>query len=140
MVLKNIKLRVLTPEKTFFSGDVAGVTVKGWEGYLGILYDHSPLVTPLVPGVLTIRTGEDESRKASVAQGLMEVMPEEVTILVDAAEWPGEIDVDRAQRARERAEERLGQQDRDDIDVLRARLSLQRALTRIRVANTLRNG
>lgn len=137
--MKRINLQVITPEKIFFKGDVISVTVKGSEGYLGIYYDHTPLVTPLLPGVLSIRCGEEEIKKASMAQGLVEVRPEKVIVLIDAVEWPEEIDIERAQKARERAEKRLEQSDKN-IDVLRVRLALQRSLTRIRIAKSLRNG
>lgn len=138
--MRLMKLQVLTPEKVFFEGEVASVTARGWEGYLGIYHDHTPLVTPLAPGVLTIRTGDGEIRVASAAQGLMEVKPDSVTILVDAAEWPEEIDVERAKKAKERAERRLEEVEerRESTDILWARIALQRALTRIKVAERRR--
>jgi len=84
--LKPIDVRVVTPEKVFFEGKAAGITLRGSEGYLSVFYDHTPLVTSLLPGVLKIRTEDNEQKEAVLSQGFMEVKPEAVTIIVSSAE------------------------------------------------------
>lgn len=90
--MKRIGLRVVTPEKIFFEGEVNSISLRGWEGYLGVYYDHTPLVTPLLPGILRINVKENESRVAAISQGFLEVRPDKVTVIVYSAEWSEEID------------------------------------------------
>lgn len=99
-------LEIVTPDRSFFSGEVDMVIVRGMEGDLAVLKDRAPLVTPLAIGKITIKNGEKE-RIAAVAGGYIKVTKEKATIIADAAEWPEEIDVERAKRAKERAEKRL---------------------------------
>lgn len=107
------------------------VVAPGIEGELGIMAGHIPLVTRLKIGVLKILTPEEEITVA-VSEGYMEVTGERVLILAEAAELPEEIDVERALEAKRRAEERLATADK--VDFARAQASLQRAVTRLRVA------
>jgi F-type H+-transporting ATPase subunit epsilon len=126
-----ISLEVLTPEKVALRETVDEVVVPGLGGELGILPEHTPLISQLQTGVLTYRQGT-EKKVMHVSGGFVEVLPDRVAVMSDVAERPEEIDLERAQRARERAEKRLAAG--GDIDFRRAELKLQRALIRIQLA------
>jgi F-type H+-transporting ATPase subunit epsilon len=126
-----IQLEVVTPEKVALREAVDEVTVPGLEGELGILPDHTPLISSLKTGVLSYRQGSDR-RQLHVSGGFVEIQADRVSVLSDVAEKPEEIDLERAQRARERAEKRLASRG-DDTDFDRAELKLQRALIRIQL-------
>lgn len=123
-------LEIVTPDRKFFEEEVDMVIVRGVEGDLGIQRGHIPLVTPLAIGRIKIKK-EGDTRIAALAGGYIEVGKDKTTIISDAAEWPEEIDLDRAKDAKERAEERLNR--RDNIDVARAEIALRKATNRIRV-------
>ena len=128
-----INLEVITPERMVLREAVDEVVVPGLDGELGILPQHTPLISQLKTGILSYRLGNDK-KQMHVSGGFVEVLPDRVSILSDIAEKPEEIDLARAQQARERAERRLASKD-EDIDIERAELKLQRALTRIQLAN-----
>lgn len=109
------------------------VVAPGVDGYLGVLPGHIPLVTQLKTGVLRVFFDEREVAMA-VSEGYMEVTPEKIIILAEAAELPEEIDVERALAAKRRAEERLHTLKAGDVNFLRAQASLQRAINRLKVA------
>jgi F-type H+-transporting ATPase subunit epsilon len=112
------------------------VIAPGVEGELGILPQHTPLVTMLVPGELRVRRGGQEV-SLFVSGGFLEVRPDKVVVLADTAERVEEIDVARAEEARRRAEERLRERPRD-LDVVRAELALRRSLVRLRLVEKRR--
>lgn len=126
------QLEIVTPEKKVVETAAEEVQIPGKNGYLGILPDHAPLITELSVGEITIRANASEQHLA-VAWGCAEVLPDKVTILAETAERPSEIDVERARKAKERAEERLTSGN-TEVDVDRALDSLQRAESRIEVA------
>jgi F-type H+-transporting ATPase subunit epsilon len=128
-----LNLEVITPEKLALSEEVDEVVVPGLNGELGILPDHTPLISQLKTGVLTYRQGA-RSGRMHVSGGFVEVTPDRISVLSDVAEKPEEIDIDRAQRAKERAERRLASRG-EDIDFHRAELKLQRAMIRIQVGS-----
>ena len=127
------QLEIVTPEKHIVR-DVAAeeVQIPGANGYLGILPGHAPLITELAVGVITYRTIA-EKYTLSVAWGFAEVLPDKVTIMAETAERPEDIDTARAEKARERAEQRLKSSD-PEVDYTRAQDALQRAETRLKVA------
>ncbi|MEW6228281.1 MAG: F0F1 ATP synthase subunit epsilon [Bacillota bacterium] len=129
---KKIRLEVVTPDRLEFAGDVESIVAPSVSGYIGILPGHIPLVARLTVGVLTVRDGDREI-KLAVSEGYMEVSPKKVIILAEAAEMPGEIDVQRALAARRRAEEILATS-KEHVALARARASLQRATNRLKVA------
>ena len=131
--MKTFLLEVVTPERKVFADDVNMIVVKGVAGELGILPDHIPLVTPLKIAPVKVKKGNTEQFIA-VHGGFMEVRKGKVVILAESAELPGDIDVERAKAAKERAERRLNAANRDEIDFRRAELALQRALNRLEVA------
>jgi F-type H+-transporting ATPase subunit epsilon len=124
-------LEVVTPERKVYAQDVDMIVVKGVAGELGILPNHIPLVTPLKIAPVTVKKG-NTSEKIAVNGGFMEVRKDKVVILAESAELPGDIDVERARAAKERAEKRLAS--KDEFDFRRAELALQRAMNRLDVA------
>ncbi|KNF09713.1 ATP synthase epsilon chain AtpC [Gottschalkia purinilytica] len=130
--MSQFTLEIVTPDRKFFEEEVTMVVARGVEGDIAILKNHIPIVTPLDIGIVKIKNGNEE-KKAAIAGGYMEVTKEKTTIVTDSAEWPEEIDVERAKRAKERAENRLNK-DKSEIDVARAELALKKALNRIGIA------
>jgi F-type H+-transporting ATPase subunit epsilon len=126
------QLEIVTPVKLVVSETAEEAQIPGVGGYLCILPGHAPLITELAVGAITYK-GSGATHTLSVAWGFAEVLPEKVTILAETAERPQEIDVDRAQKAKERAEERLKSND-PEVDYDRAEDARQRAETRLNVA------
>ncbi|BBH23853.1 ATP synthase epsilon chain [Paenibacillus baekrokdamisoli] len=129
--MSSFLLEIVTPERKVYAEDVNMVIVKGTEGEMGILANHIPLVTPLKIAAITIKKDRNEEIIA-VNGGFLEVRKDKVVILAESAELPSDINLDRAESAKQRAEQRLSGK-RDDYDHRRAELSLQRALNRIGV-------
>ncbi len=127
-----VPVSVVTPERELARTDAEMVIVRGAAGDLGILPHHIPLVTPIRPSVLEVRTPGGRDRYA-VTGGFLEVRGDQVTVLARTAERPEEIDVTRAEGAKERAEERLRER-AADLDLARAELALERALVRLQLA------
>ncbi len=124
-------LKIITPDREFYTGEVDMVEFNTIEGEVGIYKGHIPISMIIAPGVLTI-TSDGESKNAALHAGFVEVLPDKVTILAEIIEWPSEIDIDRAKDAKDRAEARI----RDELegtDIARAELALRRAMTRIDV-------
>ena len=126
------QLEIVTPSRLLVKDAAEEAQIPGVSGYLGILPGHAPLITELAVGVLTYKAS-GATHTLSVAWGFMEVLPDKVTILAEAAERPQEIDVERAQKAKDRAEQRLKSND-PQVDYTRAEDALQRAETRLNVA------
>jgi F-type H+-transporting ATPase subunit epsilon len=127
-----IQLTIVTPERSLVNEQVDELQLPGAEGYLGVLPGHAPLFTELKVGELSYRKGSTWTSLA-VAWGFAEVLQDHVRVLAETAERAHEIDLERATRAKERAEKRLSQGG-DGVDYDRARIALQRALIRIQVA------
>jgi F-type H+-transporting ATPase subunit epsilon len=126
------QLEIVTPEKVVVRDAAEEMQIPGKNGYLGILPGHAPLITELAVGEITYRTGSN-THHLSVAWGFGEVLPDKVTILAETAERADEIDVKRAQEAKQRAEERL-KSGSTEVDYTRAENALQRAEARLQVA------
>ena len=127
----SIKIDVVTAERMVYSGKVDMVIAPGSEGELGILSHHTPLMTMLKPGELLLRKGGEEISLV-VSGGFLEVRPDRVIVLADAAERAEEIDASRAEAARKRAEERLAHKS-SELDKARAEAALHRALARLQI-------
>ncbi len=125
-------LEIVTPERSFFQGEVDRVIVRGVEGEMAILKNRAPIITPLAIGKIRILK-DGEERVAAAVNGYISVDKEKTTIITDSAEWPDEIDVERAREAKERAERRLRERS-EGLDIDRAELALRRALNRLEVA------
>jgi len=127
------ELSVVTPERNLLEEKkVERVALRGKEGEMGILHDHSPLVTALGIGIMRAKIGKEFKRVSISGGGFLEILPQKVTILADVAEFPEEIDVERAREAKERAEKRL--EGEKEVNFARARAALMRALTRLEAA------
>jgi F-type H+-transporting ATPase subunit epsilon len=131
--MKTIKVSVVTPDGPVYDSEVEMVSTKAQSGELGILPGHIPLVAPLSIGAVRLHNG-DKTDYVAVSGGFLEVRPDQVTILAQTAETSDTIDVDRALRAKERAEKRLSELKKEDFDFRRVELALQRAINRITVA------
>lgn len=129
-----VRLKIVTPERVVYDDSVDMVVARGVEGELGILYDHMPMVTSLKVSILKVKKNNVFYPVAISGGGFLEVQPQLITVLADSAELPDEIDLERAYAAKKRAEERLARKGEEGIDEKRASIALQRALTRIRVA------
>lgn len=124
-----MKLQVITPDEEFFNGDVTMAELNTADGEMGIYPKHIPLTVAVAPGVLVIHQ-EGSVKKAALLSGFIQILPEKVTILAEACEWPEEIDGARANEARIRAERRLTDNS-GETDIARAEAALQRALVRL---------
>jgi len=129
------KLSAVTPEKTVFEQDVTSIVAPGVLGYLGILSDHAPLITPLISGRLEVKDVSGKESVFFISGGFLEVSNNIATILADAIEKPRDIDVERARQAEMRARERLSHRSDPEIDVARAEAALQRAIWRQKIAS-----
>jgi F-type H+-transporting ATPase subunit epsilon len=134
MLPEAIDLIVVTPERQLLRETVVEVTVPGPEGALGILPGHAPLMTELGIGELSYRTAtSSQPVSLAIIRGFAEVLPDRVTLLAETAERAEEIDLNRAESAKTRAEKRLASSD-PNIDWDRATVALERAIIRIHVA------
>ncbi|HHW58029.1 MAG TPA: ATP synthase F1 subunit epsilon [Clostridia bacterium] len=135
---KNFHLEVLTPHRKFYEGDVEEIIVTITTGKIGILKGHIPMTAAIAQaGTLQIKR-DGQWREAFISGGFMEVKRVSVTILSSAVEWPEEIDIARAQAAKERAEEKLRQK-RSRQEHLLAEAALKRALMRLQIASKYKN-
>ena len=134
--MSSLKLDIVTAERAVYSDEVDVLVAPGIEGQLGILPHHAPLMTTLQPGELRVRKGGEEFSLA-ISGGFLEVRPDRVIILADAAERAEEIDVSRAEEAKRRAEERL-RQPTSEVDTARADAAMRRALARLQVVEQRR--
>ena len=128
-----IRLDIVTPDHLVAHDSVSAVTLPGKSGYLGVLPGHAPLLTELAPGEL-VYTRDSIKHYLAVNWGFAEVLPDRVIVLVQSAERAEDIDVERAERAKERAEERLKRFSDPQIDLQRAQEALRRALARLEAA------
>ena len=127
-----IHLTIVTPQRKIVDRSVEEVILPGSEGFFGVLPGHAPLLSALKVGEITYREG-NEGGHVAVAWGFVEVLPDKVSVLADVAERAEDIDVERAKRAKERAEQRL--REGHDIDWDRARVALEKSITRLQVAS-----
>jgi F-type H+-transporting ATPase subunit epsilon len=136
MLPDSIELVVVTPERQLLKESVSKVNVPGANGCLGILPGHAPLITELGIGELTYqRKNSGDVEHLAIISGFAEVLGDRVSVLAETAERPEEIDVARAEEAKKRAEERLAEAARNpEVNWDRASVALQRAVTRLRVA------
>jgi len=134
--MATLRLEIVTAERTVFADDVSEVVAWGVEGQLGILPHHAPLMTMLQPGDLLIRK-DNEEHYLAISGGFLEVRPDKVIVLADACERAEEIDMERAEAARRRAEEILKTRP-PEVDTVAAEAALRRSLARIKVAEKRR--
>ncbi|SER62367.1 F0F1 ATP synthase subunit epsilon [Salisediminibacterium halotolerans] len=131
--MNTIEANVVTPDGSVFNGQVEMVSVKTPEGGLGILPGHLPLVSLLTIGPVRLKSAGN-IQPVAVSGGFVEVRKDEVNVLAESAELPSDIDITRARAAKERAERRLAEAKKENLDFARAELALKRALNRLEVA------
>ena len=135
--MSSIRLDIVTAERAVYSEDVDMVIAPGVQGELGILPHHAPLMTTLQPGELRIKKGGEEI-SLSVTGGFLEVRPDRIVILADAAERVEEIDITRAEEAKRRAQDTLAGKRGPEFDGARAEAAIRRSLIRLKVAEKAR--
>jgi F-type H+-transporting ATPase subunit epsilon len=133
-----LHVEIVTPYELFFDGPVEMVIVTGKDGEIGVMPGHTPLIVALVPGELRLKINQ-QWRVAAATNGYAEISPEQTTIVVNAAEWPEQIDVQRAERALERAENRVKDPNLSSLEKTHARHSASRAKARLKVAKKYTN-
>ena len=127
MAKNKLHLQIITPTRLVFDQEVDSVVLRTTEGDMGVYYDHEPVVTLLNYGVLRYKL-DGKTYNVTTMSGFAEVMEEKVVVLTDAAELENEIDFERAQAAKERAEQRVSN---TDFDIARAQIALRKALVRL---------
>ena len=126
-------LKITSPDRVFFDGDVKMVEINTTEGQIGVLPNHIPLTSVLAPGVCYLHVPDGDTKVCAIHGGFFEILQDSMTILAEVCEWPDEIDVGRAEAARVRAERRLSES-KDGTDLGRAILALKRSVARIEAA------
>ena len=124
-------LKIITPDRIFYEVEASMVEFYTSEGEIGIYKEHVPTTVIIAPGILTI-TEENEQKQAALHAGFVEILQDKVTIMAEIVEWPDEIDLERAQEALQRAQERLVSKT-PETDIARAETALHRAVARINV-------
>ena len=133
----NIKLEIITPEKTVVSEEAQIVMAPGSLGEFGVLIGHTPFFTTLKVGIIKYKDIKGDESFVFINGGFAEALPDRVTVLAESAERRRDIDVERAKSALKRAQERLEKAGaREDIDFMRVRAALERAMQRIKLAET----
>ena len=131
------KLQVIAPDRVFLEEDADMVELTTTEGEIGVLKDHIPLTAIVAPGILRIKK-DGQQKEAALLEGFVEILPDKVVILAESCEWPEEIDINRSNEAKIRAERRLKSADAE-MNEARAELALRRSLVRLALAEK-RNG
>ena len=132
MAEKTFRLEIISPDRIFYTNDVLMVEYNTVEGEVGVYAEHIPMTQIIAPGRLII-TEENGQRTAALLSGFVEITPDKVTILAEAVEWPQNIDIARAERARDRAQQILSAEEDEQIRLL-AEAALKRALVRLDIA------
>lgn len=128
---KTFKLKIIAPERIFYDGDIDFLEYTTSEGDVGIYANHIPMTQIIAPGIMKIHNG-GEMKEAALLSGFVEILEDKVIVLAESVEWPDEIDANRANEAKVRAERRLnGQSGGSTLDMSRAEMALKRSLVRL---------
>lgn len=130
---KTFKFEVVTPEKVFYSDDVDMIIFNREDGEMGVMADHMPMVVAVDVGILKI-VRDGVYKFAAISEGFVEITDKGVTAIVDAAEWPEDIDIERAEKAKKIAEDKLKEYRKNKEMETLLKLSILRANNRIKVA------
>ncbi len=122
-------LKIISPDRIFYEGATSFVEMVTSEGEIGVYKNHIPMTNILAPGIIKIHE-EDGVKEAAIHAGFVEILPDNIVVMAEIAEWPDEIDINRAKEAKIRAERRLGGE-HAGIDIMRAEIALKKSLTRI---------
>ncbi len=125
---ETFRLKIIAPTGIFFDDDIERIVIRGTEGEFAVLAEHTPLTTSIDIGTFNIISGDKKNKSGTLLGGVATINPRETIILTNAAEWPEEIDLKRAEEAKERALQRLKD---DKYDAARAQAALERAIARI---------
>ncbi len=128
--MAEINLEIISPEKLIFQDVVDSITIPGTMGGFQVLKNHAPLMSTIEVGIVIVKK-ENETHYFTTGGGTIEVLNNKVLILADSTEKVQDIDIDRAEQAKERAEERLAKKKKEEINVARAELALKRSVNRI---------
>ena len=130
--MSQFNVEIITPERHFFSGEIDAISMTTLSGRIQILAHHIPYATGIMPSVIKIKQ-KDTVKYATVSGGFIEFTNNKATILADSAEWPEDIDTNRAEEAYKRAKARLADKDQN-LDKKRAQMALMRALARVKIS------
>lgn len=131
--MNELDLEIISPEKKVYSGKVKSVTIPGTKGNFQVLYNHAPLISTFEIGIIKLGLSDDSTLIFTTSGGSAEVLDNKVLILSDTVEPIESIDIERARRAKERAEDRLTKKE-GIVDFDRARVALARAINRIKMS------
>lgn len=134
---RSYRLEVISPERVLLDTRARSLSLMTEDGSIGVLYGHAPLVASVVPCAMTLDAVDGGRTALAIGEGFIEVTGEEVRVLVDSAERASDIDVERAEAARKRAEDHLHHRGHKETDVPRAEAALRRALARLKTAGKL---
>lgn len=126
------KVKIIAPDREFYEGDAEMLELRTTEGEIGIYKGHIPLTSVIAPGIVRIHEAGGEIKYAALHSGFIEILQDSVTVLAEVVEWPEEIDINRAEEARIRAERRIAERD-SATNIPRAELALKRAIARIEI-------
>lgn len=127
-----LNIDIVTPSKSIFKGEIKSITVPGTKGRFQVLKNHAPIVSTFEIGMIKVELLNSTNKYYATAGGTIEVLENEIVVLADSIELVNDIDVDRAEKAKERAEERLANKSLD-IDIARAQAALARAVNRLNI-------
>lgn len=130
---KSFRLEVISPDRIFFEDMVDMVELRTTEGDIGVLKGHIPLTAIVAPGIMKMKMSGGE-KEAALHDGFIEILKDKVVVMAESCEWPEEIDINRANEAKIRAERRLKGAD-GEINESRAEMALRRALTRLELSS-----
>ena len=130
---KNFHLKIISPTRMFYEQDACMLEFTSTEGQMGVYARHVPTTVVLAPGIMRITNADGTKKEAAVHGGFVEILKDRITVMAEIAEWPEEIDVNRAHEAQIRAERRLASKDAD-INQRRAEIALRKSLVRQEVS------
>jgi F-type H+-transporting ATPase subunit epsilon len=133
--MKSFKCRIIEADNTFYAGEMVSLIVPALDGDYGVLAMHQNVVVAIIPGLLKFQTEDGEWQEATVSDGMMRIDDGEVLVLVDSAEWPYEIDIERV-KAKEAAAREAMLQKKSVREYTLAEASLKRAVARIKIKET----
>ena len=131
--MKEIFVEIITPSKSAYKGQIKSITIPGTLGNFQVLFNHAPMLSTFEIGKIKLSDLNDKEIEYVTSGGTVEVNDNKILILADSAETSDEIDIERAKKSLERAKERLASRNKGDIDIMRAELSLQRAINRMKM-------
>ena len=138
MIMNELTLDIVTPSKSVFKGEIKSITVPGTKGSFQVLKNHAPIVSTFEIGMIKVELPDSKNNYYATAGGTIEVLDNEIIVLADSIESVSDIDVERAEKAKQRAKERLANKT-SETNVLRARAALARAINRLNVREKYSN-